>query len=280
MFGGNHNQGVRPIGGRYCSSCDGKRSRASPSLALFGQTFPACNNRGTDATAQDCDVLHCGNQPVLDFLPPESAPARAIEVMLVGCLRKTAFHQAASSGAISIGLGQAGAGRVRSQAFLLSSGAHQNSQVCFRCSVRAVGKPCRFFVGDAVGHLPIRVRASARPTAPRDAPPGRCRSGKTDHGRLRTKRPDLRSPAYPIRITRREPPRFRPQTYHPPNARARTERPPAPPLPGENDPLQSLRTDRTEPVARTSGTDPHRSALAHRHHLRAHQRRLALSMRL
>ena len=52
---------------------------------------------------QDAHVLDGCNQVVLDLLPPEPSPARAFEVMIVGGISKTAFHQMLSSSAIAPG---------------------------------------------------------------------------------------------------------------------------------------------------------------------------------
>ena len=47
--------------------------------------------RGQRAHEQ-AQVLRGGNEPVLDLLPAQSAPARPLEVMHVGRLRKAALH--------------------------------------------------------------------------------------------------------------------------------------------------------------------------------------------
>ena len=42
---------------------------------------------------QDAHVLDCRDQVILDLLPPESAPARTFEVMIVGRVGKARFHE-------------------------------------------------------------------------------------------------------------------------------------------------------------------------------------------
>ena len=59
---------------------------------------------------QDTDVLDGGDQVILDLLSPETSPTRALEVLVVGRIRKTALHQMLPSFAISPGGGAMGLG--------------------------------------------------------------------------------------------------------------------------------------------------------------------------
>jgi hypothetical protein len=52
------------------------------------------------------DILNGGDQEVLDFLPDQSSPPAAFEVMIVGGVGERSFHQVFSSAAIDLG-GQA-----------------------------------------------------------------------------------------------------------------------------------------------------------------------------
>jgi hypothetical protein len=58
--------------------------------------------------AEDRDVLHCGDEPVLDLLAPKAPPACALEVVAIGGLREAAFHQVPATS-----LGGEGLRRVR-----------------------------------------------------------------------------------------------------------------------------------------------------------------------
>jgi hypothetical protein len=42
---------------------------------------------------QDAHVLDRGNQVILNLLSPESSPARALEVMIIGRVSKALFHE-------------------------------------------------------------------------------------------------------------------------------------------------------------------------------------------
>ena len=46
---------------------------------------------------QDAHVLDRGDQVILNLLAPESSPARALEVMIVGRVSKTLFHELLSA---------------------------------------------------------------------------------------------------------------------------------------------------------------------------------------
>ena len=50
---------------------------------------------------QDAHVLNGSDQVILDLLSPESSPAGALEVMVVGGIGKTALHQMVSPFAIA-----------------------------------------------------------------------------------------------------------------------------------------------------------------------------------
>jgi hypothetical protein len=54
--------------------------------------------------------LHCSNDPVLDFLPQESAPAGPFETMIVGRIGETALHQMPPPPQILFGRGTSGLG--------------------------------------------------------------------------------------------------------------------------------------------------------------------------
>ena len=52
---------------------------------------------------QDAHVLDRRDQVILDLLAPEPPPARAFEVMIIGGISKTGFHQMLSPFAIALG---------------------------------------------------------------------------------------------------------------------------------------------------------------------------------
>lgn len=51
---------------------------------------------GTRCTTQQRHILYRSDEPILDLLPPEPAPTRTLEVMLVRSLSKAAFHEVAA----------------------------------------------------------------------------------------------------------------------------------------------------------------------------------------
>ena len=46
-----------------------------------------------DRSKEEFDILCRSNEPILDLLPPKSAPARTFEVMKIGRLRKASLHE-------------------------------------------------------------------------------------------------------------------------------------------------------------------------------------------
>ena len=56
----------------------------------------------TTVGQQDAHVLDRGDQVILDLLAPEPAPARPLEVMVVGCVGKAAFHEMLPATAIPL----------------------------------------------------------------------------------------------------------------------------------------------------------------------------------
>src|SRR5690349_2577385 len=59
-----------------------------------------------DLTAQQGNVLHGGDDPVLDLLPPQTPPACSFEVIPIRRVRKAALHQVATAVTISVCFGQ------------------------------------------------------------------------------------------------------------------------------------------------------------------------------
>jgi hypothetical protein len=49
---------------------------------------------------QDAHILDCRDQVTLNLLPPKPPPARTFEVMIIGGIGKTLFHQLLSASAI------------------------------------------------------------------------------------------------------------------------------------------------------------------------------------
>ena len=111
---------------------------------VFARQWP-----GTKSAGQELHILAGGDEPVLDLLAPEPAPARAFATMTVGALREAAFHQMTPAAVISPGFG---AGRLRSGAqdqFMFAVTAHHAAVL----RVRALGPQGTGRADALAGHI-------------------------------------------------------------------------------------------------------------------------------
>ncbi len=107
--GGAEIEKIRKRGQIRAIFADGQRNGrpGSRRRALAGAFRSLSGDTGAGGPAQPSNVLHRGDDPVLDLLPPESAPAGTFEVIVIRRVREAAFHQMRTAPAIRVRFGQA-----------------------------------------------------------------------------------------------------------------------------------------------------------------------------
>ncbi len=135
--------------GRHSPAAEGRRAGRWP-----------CANAAGYGAGKDGDVLHGGDEVILDLLAPETAPAGALEVVQVGAAGEATFHQMAPPGAVSVRLGQSGdgVGKLQCLLFPMAGDGAADLAVCAVLPQGAGGAD--LLVRDVVGHLSALVEAA------------------------------------------------------------------------------------------------------------------------
>lgn len=104
--------------------------------------------------------MHGGDEPVLDLLTPEPAPARAFEVVAVRGLREAALHQVTTTTSIRLCFGEPGKRERDFQFSLLPVSGHRPTGFAASTFGPQQTRRADFFVGDIVRHLSTSMEAT------------------------------------------------------------------------------------------------------------------------